>query len=126
MSVSGSTCALRLTPELIETCALSGGCSMWAVCNCLLLEHKGYRSEIIKYSEASWHREDTSEMGTREAKWACDIGSNGCSEVLGFFFFFFFCFLSKSVTLGGLEFTLKLLFTLCDGGVGFSSISATK
>lgn len=67
MSVSGSTCALRLPPELIETCALtSGSCSMWAVCNCLLLEQKGCRSEIIKYSEASWHREDAREMGTRE------------------------------------------------------------
>ena len=67
VSVSGSTCALRLPPELIETCALTScGCSMWAVCNCLLLEHKGCRSEIIKYSEASWHREDAREMGTRE------------------------------------------------------------
>ena len=67
VSVSGSTCALRLPPELIETCALTScGCSMWAVCNCLLLEHKGCRSEIIKYSEASWHREDAREMGTKE------------------------------------------------------------
>ena len=39
---------------------------MWAVCNCLLLEQKGCRSEIIKYSEAGWHREDAREMGTRE------------------------------------------------------------
>ena len=67
MSVSGSTCALRLPPDLIEARALmSGGCSMWAVCNCLLLEQKGCRSEIIKYSEAGWHREDAREMGTRE------------------------------------------------------------
>ena len=124
MSVSVSTCALRLPSELIETCALtSGSCSMWAVCNCLLLEHKGCRSEIIKYSEASWHREDAREMGTREGNIGPAISA--VTAVVRSWDSFFFS-LSKSVTLGVLEFTPKLLFTLCYGGVGFSCISATE
>lgn len=54
VSVSGSTCALRLPPELMEAWALMNGvCSVWSVFDCLWREH---RSGIIKYNVLSWQR----------------------------------------------------------------------
>ena len=63
-------------------------------------------------------------MGTREGTSGPAISA--VTAVVRSWDSFFFFSLSKSVTLGVLEFTPKLLFTLCYGGVGFSSISATK
>lgn len=81
VSVSGSTCALRLPPDLMEAWALrSGVCSVWSVLKCLRREH---RSGIIKYRVLSWQREDKREIGdSGRHRWAWDIGSNGLTAVV--------------------------------------------